>query len=66
MPAMAAKKTVSVDQISQDPHAELKFKPHDLEWYGAAYERLYLEKLQIDQNLRDLAAKLKPNNPIMH
>ena len=63
---MIAKKSDDADQVGKGPHEERKLQPHELEWYGDAYESLYLQKLQMDEKLKDLAAKLQPRQTTVH
>ncbi len=42
------------------------FTAQELAWYGEAYERAFIEKLKIDNQLSALAAKLKPKTSILH
>ena len=66
MCTVIAKTSDDCDPVCQDPHEDLKYKHADLEWYGEAYERLYIQKLQIDVNLKALAEKLAPKKTILH
>ena len=52
--------------VSRDLQDDLKFRPADLEWYGEAYEGLYIQKLEIDDKLKALAEKLAPKKTILH
>lgn len=60
------RKSEDCGPVSQDPQDDLKFRPADLAWYGEAYERLYIQKLQIDDQLKALAEKLAPKPTILH
>jgi len=61
-----AKKSDDCDPVYGDPRDELKFRHADLEWYGEAYEQLYIQKLKMDEQLKALAAKLTPKQTTVH
>ena len=66
MCTVIARKSDDCGPVCQDPQDDLKFGHADLEWYGQAYERLYIQKLQMDEQLKTLAAKLAPKQTILH
>ena len=62
---MIAKQSDDKTSADQEPH-EGPFRREELEWYGEAYERAYVAKLEIDEKLKELAAKLQPKVAIIH
>ena len=66
MRTVVARKSDDCDPVCQDPQDDLKFGQAALEWYGEAYERLYIQKLQMDEQLKALAAKLAPKQTTIH
>ena len=62
---MIAKKSDDKKPVGENSREPL-LKKRDLDWYGDAYEQLYMAKLQIDVQLKDLAAKLQPRTTTVH
>lgn len=63
---MSGRKIDEHGKARQDSTRPKPFSDRELEWYGEAYERAYLEKLKIDDALAALAAKLQPKKTILH
>ncbi len=63
---MIARKCDDKKPVSEDSRERGTFKDHELEWYGEAYESLYIAKLEIDSKLKELAAKLQPRATLVH
>ena len=62
---MTAKISDAKIQARPDSEERLAFSRPELEWYGDAYEQLYMQKLQMDVQLRALAEKLKPKTIVL-
>ncbi len=63
---MSSRKSDDSGQAHHESGRPKPFTDRDLEWYGEAYERAYMEKLKIDDKLQALMAKLQPKKVIMH
>ena len=63
---MSSRKSDDRDQQPQEHRRPQSFTSRELDWYGEAYERAYIEKLKIDDALATLAAKLQPKKTVLH
>ena len=63
---MSGSKSDESGKAQADARRPKPFSDRELDWYGEAYKRAYLEKLKIDDALATLAAKLQPRKTILH
>jgi len=63
---MSVRKSDESDKARAESGKQKPFTERELEWYGEAYERAYVEYLKIDDALAALAAKLQPKKTILH
>ena len=63
---MSGRKSDDGGKAQADDRRPKPFSDRELDWYGEAYERAYVEKLKIDDALAALAAKLQPKKTILH